>query len=119
MLVTASRISRRWPELLWAAFAAANVGVMLAVHEWQTVPFHFVWVSLTILYGFRVWSPLPTAAVLAVVCVATGYALLTKVLATGEGIDEMTEVPLMAAVFLAMVWHARRRGAGLRGARGA
>jgi signal transduction histidine kinase len=119
MLVTASRIKRLWPELLWAAFAAANVGAMIGLHEWQTVPFHFVWVSLTILYGFRVWKPLPTAAVLVVVCLATGYALLTKVLATGEGIDEMTEVPLMSAMFLAMVWHARRRDAALREARAA
>ena len=47
---TRSLIARRWPELAWGAFAAANVGVMLWLDQWQTVPFHFVWVSLTILY---------------------------------------------------------------------
>jgi len=104
-----SLVAKRWPELAWAAFAAANVAVMLLLQSWQTVPFHFVWVSLTILYGFRVWRPRATAAVLVVVGVATGYALLRAALDSGHGIDEMTEVPLMSAMFVAMVWHARRR----------
>ena len=82
-----SLVAKRWPELAWAAFAAANVAVMLLLQSWQTVPFHFVWVSLTILYGFRVWRPRATAAVLVVVGVATGYALLRAALDSGHGID--------------------------------
>jgi signal transduction histidine kinase len=108
-----SRIARHWPELAWAAFATANIAVMLWLQEWQTVPFHFVWVSLTILYGFRVWSPAATALVLAVISVTTGFALMRTAINTGSGIDEMTEVPLMAAMFVAMVWHARRREAAM------
>lgn len=82
--------------------------------EWETVPFHFVWVSLTLLYGFRVWAPAPTAAVLAAVCVSTGGLLLVM---SGDGQvawAETTEVPLMSAMFVAMVWHARRRQAALK-----
>jgi two-component system, OmpR family, sensor kinase len=116
---TRSLIARRWPELVWGVFAALNVAVMLWLDEWQTVPFHFVWVSLTILYGFRVWSPRSTAAVLGIVGVATGAALLKSSLQTGHGIDEMTEVPLMSAMFVAMVWHARRRAASLAEVRAA
>ena len=33
--------------------------------SWETIPFHFIWVSLTLLYGFRIWRPPLTAAVLA------------------------------------------------------
>src|SRR4029077_20783806 len=78
-----------------------------------------VWVSLTILYGFRVWRPGSTAAVLFAVCLATGFAPYEPVRDTGRGLDELTEVPLMSAMFLAMVWHARRRDAALATARAA
>ena len=43
------------------AFAVLNLAAMLAIIEirygqgWETVPFHFIYVSFTILYGFRAW----------------------------------------------------------------
>jgi signal transduction histidine kinase len=118
MPAIASRIiMRRWPDLAWGAFAAVNLAVMVHWHDWQTVPFHFVWVSLTLLYGFRRWRPGSTAAVLAVVTLTTGYALTRTVEITGEGLDELTEVPLMLAMFLAMMWHANRRDVALEQAR--
>ena len=48
-------------EIAWLAFAIANLAAMgLLVRTggppgWETVPFHFVFVSFTILYGFRTW----------------------------------------------------------------
>jgi signal transduction histidine kinase len=114
MPATASRTAQqRLPELLWGLFAAANLAVMHELHDWATVPFHFIWVSLTILYGFRVWGMRSTLLVLFCVCWTTGAALYHIASATGHGIDEMTEVPLMAAMFMAMVWHARRREAAM------
>jgi len=105
-----SSLLRRYrPEAMWALFAVMNVQVMFMLDHWQTVPFHFIWVSLTILYGFRLWRPWPTAIILAAVMVTTGAALAHEAFAHHHGVDEMTEVPLMAAMFLAMVWHARRR----------
>jgi signal transduction histidine kinase len=94
---------------MWALFAIANVEVMFMLDHWQTVPFHFIWVSLTILYGFRLWKPWPTAIVLLAVMVTTGAALLHATVSHHHALDEFSEVPLMAAMFLAMVWHARRR----------
>jgi|1186.fasta_scaffold70198_2 two-component system OmpR family sensor kinase len=110
---TGSARSARWPDLAWAAFAAINIVAMVLWQDWQTVPFHFVWVSLTILYGFRAWRRGSTAAVLLAVAVTTGYALWRRVQVTGEGLDEMTEVPLMSAMFVAMTWHAHRRDVAL------
>jgi signal transduction histidine kinase len=101
-------------ELLWAAFAAVNYAAMIAWPSWETIPFHFVWISLTLVYGFRVWRLGPTLTVLAVVMAVTGGSILLDAF---EGIQlwgELTEVPLMAAMFLAMVWHARRRVEALR-----
>lgn len=105
----ASTIRRHWVEVAWGAFAAANVAVILTLTDWETIPFHFVWVSLTLVYGFRVWRLRTTMLVLLVVFVVTGAALAWTVSRGGEGPDELTEVPLMAAMFLAMVWHAHRR----------
>src|SRR5438093_1391988 len=41
--------------------------------------------------------------------VTTGAFILIDVARALQPIDEVTEVPLMAAMFVAMVWHARRR----------
>src|SRR5262249_57916375 len=77
--------------------------------RWETVAFHFIWISLTLLYGFRVWSTRPTAWVLAVVMVTTFAAIGWDVLHGAQSADELNEVPLMAAMFWLMVWHAQRR----------
>ncbi|HZD80261.1 MAG TPA: HAMP domain-containing sensor histidine kinase [Actinomycetota bacterium] len=108
-----SLLRRRWLEVAWGLFAAANVVVMLRLTSWETVPFHLIWVSLTILYGYRVWSLGSTMALLAIVALVTGFALSRSVLGTHESWDEVTEVPLMSAMFMAMVWHARRRLAAI------
>ena len=98
-----------WIDIAWGVFAVANLLAMLIIPDWETVPFHFIWVSLTLLYGFRVWRTGPTALVLAVVIVATGAAIWATIDRGYQPLDELTEVPLMAAMFLAMVWHAQRR----------
>jgi signal transduction histidine kinase len=114
------RVIARWPsvratarsyriELLWVAFAAANYGAMIIWPNWETIPFHFVWISLTIVYGFRVWGLRGTLIVLACVMAATGGSILIDAFDGIQLWGELTEVPLMAAMFLAMVWHARRR----------
>lgn len=105
-----SRWSRRYrAELAWAAFALANFAAMIAWPTWHTIPFHFVWTSLTLLYGFRVWPIRATFLGLAGVMGASGLALA---LGPGQGVRvwaEMLSVPLIASMFVAMVWHAHRR----------
>jgi len=109
----ASTLRRRWVEIAWATFAAANVAVIVMLRDWETIPFHFVWVSLTIVYGFRVWRLRTTMVLLLVVMAVTGAALAWTVARGNERLDELTEVPLMAAMFVAMVWHAHRRRAAI------
>jgi signal transduction histidine kinase len=105
---------RRAAELAWFAFAAANLGAMIRWPDWETIPFHFVWVSLTLLFGFRLWRPLPTYALLAFVWVTTGLLLVSDAREGSQPWGELFEVPLMTAMFLAMVWHAGRRQHALR-----
>jgi signal transduction histidine kinase len=102
-------LRRRGVELAWFAFAVANLGAMVLWEQWETIPFHFIWVSLTLLYGFRVWRPSSTAATLGFVIVSTGSLILIDIEHGTQEWGELFEVPLMSAMFLAMVWHARRR----------
>jgi signal transduction histidine kinase len=96
-------------ELVWAAFVAANYGAMFAWPGWQTVPFYLIWISLTLLYGLRVWPLGPTLIVLAAVIVLTGVPIATHVMGGADAVQKFVKVPLMALLFLAVVWHARRR----------
>ena len=106
---------RRNPvEVLWGLFAIANWGGMVLWPAWETIPFHFVWISLTIVYGFRVWSPGVTGVILGTVILATGASILSDAFNGIQLWGELFEVPLMSAMFLAMVWHARRRQAAMR-----
>ncbi len=104
----------RFVDVGWVVFAAVNLGAMIAWPSWETIPFHFIWVSLTIVYGFRVWSGLPTVTALTFVWATTGTLILIDVEGGKQLGGELTEVPLMSAMFLAMVWHARRRQDALR-----
>jgi signal transduction histidine kinase len=101
-------------DVAWGVFAVANLVAMLLVPTWETVPFHFIWVSLTILYGFRVWPVWATLIVLAIVMAATGASIYVDYTRGDQPLDELTEVPLMSAMFAAMVWHARRRLTAMR-----
>jgi signal transduction histidine kinase len=105
---------RHWVDVAWIAFAGLNLAAILLLPDWETVPFHLIWVSLTIIYGFRVWRVKPTMWALGAVMVTTGAAITIDVIRNFQRLDEITEVPLMAAMFLAMVWHARRRVAATK-----
>ncbi|HEY2770487.1 MAG TPA: HAMP domain-containing sensor histidine kinase [Solirubrobacteraceae bacterium] len=96
-------------ELIWIAFAIANYVAMITWASWETIPFHFVWISLTIVYGFRVWPMKATLIILGCVMAATTVSIALDAFAGIQLWGELFEVPLMAAMFLAMVWHARRR----------
>jgi signal transduction histidine kinase len=101
-------------EAGWGLFALANLAAMAYWEAWETIPFHFIWVSLTLVYGFRVWRVGATLTTLAGVFLATGTLILLDVQGGSQLAGELFEVPLMSAMFLAMVWHARRRQQALR-----
>jgi two-component system, OmpR family, sensor kinase len=93
----------------WCVFAVANTVSMYLLPGSETIPFHFVWISLALVYGLSPWSVTRTAVVLVLVCFGTGYALVLHANSNVIGWEELTEVPLMTAVFLATVWHVQRR----------
>lgn len=106
-----------WPfrpwllDATWVIFTVINLIAIFALPRWETIPFHVIWISFTLLYGFRAWAPGPTAWVLCAVMAATAVGIGRDVALGSEPIGELTEVPLMAAMFGAMAWHARRKQA--------
>ena len=76
---------------------------------WETVPFHFIYVSFTILYGFRAWRGRATLLGILFVTISTGVVTAYGIHRSWEEPPEMTEVPLMTLMFIAMVYHVRRR----------
>lgn len=96
-------------DIAWAAFAGLNLAAMRLFPAWGTVPFLAIWVSLTVIYGFRLWRLQPTILTLAAVTLATGGIIGVQVSKGQQDPDYLAEVPLIALMFLIMVLHGRRR----------
>jgi len=103
------RLRPLWPDIAWAVFVGLNLAAMRLFPAWQTVPFLAIWVSLTVIYGFRLWRLQPTILTLGAVTLATGGIIFVQVLKGEQDADYLAEVPLIALMFLVMVWHGRRR----------
>jgi len=103
------RLRPLWPDIAWAVFVGLNLVAMRFLTDWQTVPFLAIWVSLTVIYGFRLWRLQPTILTLAAVTLATGGIIFVQVLKGQQDADYLAEVPLIALMFLVMVWQGRRR----------
>jgi signal transduction histidine kinase len=101
-------------DIVWVLFVGVNLAAMRLLPEWQTVPFLAIWVSLTVIYGFRLWRLQPTILTLVAVTVATGGIIGVQVLQGKQDADYLAEVPLVALMFLVMVWHGRRRLAAMQ-----
>src|SRR5712672_3363697 len=98
-----------WVDIAWVAFVALNLAAMRLLPAWQTVPFLAIWVSLTVIYGLRLWRLQPTILTVAAVTLATGGIVVVQVLRRQQDADYLAEVPLIALMFLVMVWHGQRR----------
>jgi signal transduction histidine kinase len=107
--INLQRIRPLAPDLAWVLFVLLNLVAMRLLPAWQTVPFLAIWVSLTVIYGFRLWRIQPTILTMVAVTLATGGIIFVQVLKGQQDADYLAEVPLIALMFLVMVWHGRRR----------
>jgi signal transduction histidine kinase len=106
-----------WLDVAWAVSFTFGLIAIIVYPDWETVPLHLIWITATLLYGFRTWPILPTLFVLGVVLACTGTVMGMDVIRGREPLAELTEVPMMGAMFGAMVWHARRKVAAEQEAR--
>jgi signal transduction histidine kinase len=101
-------------DIAWVAFVGINLAAMRLLPAWQTVPFLAIWVSLTAIYGLRLWRLQPTILTVAAVTLATGGIVVVQVIKGQQDADYLAEVPLIALMFLVMVWHGQRRIAAMQ-----
>ncbi|MDP9235324.1 MAG: HAMP domain-containing histidine kinase [Actinomycetota bacterium] len=102
-------LRRNWVDVAWVIFVGLNLIAMQLLPEWQTVPFLVIWLSLTAMYGLRLWRLGSTILTVVAVTVATGGLIGVQVLRGEQDADYLAEVPLIAMMFVLMVWHARTR----------
>jgi signal transduction histidine kinase len=102
-----------WVDIAWVIFIGLNLLAMRLIPAWQTVPFLIIWVTLTAAYGFRLWKLGSTIVTVVIVTLATGGLIGYQVLRGKQDADYLAEVPLLAILFVVMVWHSRRRAAAL------
>jgi signal transduction histidine kinase len=100
-----------WLDLAWLLMWMTGLAAILIFARWEAVPFHLIWLSFVLLYGFRIRGAAPTFWVIAAMVVTTFAAIGLDVARGAQPADELTVVPLMAAMVWVMMWHARRRQA--------
>jgi signal transduction histidine kinase len=97
-------------EWLLAAFCAACLAGMVALPATVApIPFHFVYTSVTIVYGLRLWRLRGAITAALAVGITTGGITLYNVIFSNEPVPELIEVPLMTMMVLATIWHVRSR----------
>ena len=102
-------IRRGWLDLACAVLSLLNLAAIVVWPSWDTIPFHLISIGFAALYGFRIWPVDPMVWGLGVVIIATFTGICLDVLHVDETVEEVAEIPLMAAMFVAIVWHANRR----------
>ncbi len=103
-----------WPrpsrlDLAWAAAALAALVALIVWPGWETIPVHIVWLSLTLLYGFRVWRLSSTSGIVLAVVLIVGGAIFADALEGLQLWGELLEVPLISAMLLVTAWNVLRR----------
>lgn len=97
------------PEFVWLVLWLLCVGAIAAFPGWQVIPFDLIWVSLALLYGFRLWPGRRTAALIVTAVLTTAAVIgddMVRHVRIGASVEQM---PLLAAMFLMMAWQANRR----------
>ena len=100
----------------WAVggFCVLMVLLMIAFPGEETIPYHLLFLSLGLAYGLRVWALGAFGAVLLLTTLVTGLVMVVRWQQEYIEAPELAEVPLMPALIVAMVWHARRRAEAQR-----
>jgi signal transduction histidine kinase len=109
-----SRTVGRAVDVGLATFVVAALVVMADNSDWATIPYHLIFLSTALVYGYRVWPVSVAAIVILGITMVTGGLMLVSYSRGVIDTPELSEIPLMPALLLAMVWHARRRAAANR-----
>lgn len=96
-------------DLAWTALSLLNVAAIIAWPSPDTIPFHVLSIGFAVFYGRRIWSASTMLWGLGIVIITTLAAIGFDLLKDVGQFEEVGEMPLMAVMFIALVWHADRR----------
>jgi two-component system, OmpR family, sensor kinase len=96
-------------RILWMAGAALCVVAMIVYPARETIPFHLIWIGLSLVYGFAVWRPIELAVTVVVVSAITAAILVHHAIHGWIHWQEIAEVPLSVVLIVVIAAHIRRR----------
>jgi signal transduction histidine kinase len=105
----------RWPEAAWTAFAVGNLVWMVLVPSQSLLPFHFIWISLLLLYGlgYRTYTRTLTWFLLVPVMAGAALLFLDARIRALQPYDDLIELPVMVVMVFAITRHTSRRAAAM------
>jgi signal transduction histidine kinase len=98
-------------DAAWLCLLTLNLVAIGLWPAWATVPFHLSAIAFIGLYGFRIWPTDPLLWGFGIVLITTLTGIVVDVLIevnVGPS-QEALDIPLLATMFVAVVWHANRR----------
>jgi signal transduction histidine kinase len=102
-------LTRRELDIVWLALIVLNV---VSIGLWPSrdvIPFHVISICFALLYWLRVWPAEPMLWGIGLVLITTVTGVALDVVHDAGSLEEMTDTPLLATMFVAIVWHANRR----------
>jgi signal transduction histidine kinase len=105
----------RVPEAAWTAFAAGNLVWMVLAPSQSLLPFHFIWISLLLLYGlgYRTYTRRLTWFLLVPVMAGAALLFIDARIRALQPYDELIELPVMVVMLFAITRHTSRRAAAM------
>jgi signal transduction histidine kinase len=102
-------VRRHLPELALGLFCFLNLVWLAFWHGAEAFPVHFIFISVSVVFGVRMWTVRSSVLALLAVAVPT-FLLIVRAIEMGlETRTELAEVPLMSVLFLVIVWHVHKR----------
>jgi signal transduction histidine kinase len=111
MLDTASSRARRQWGAGWLAFAGANYILMFLLPGKETIPYHLIWASFALVYGFVIWPRFITRSCFWIITLATAIPMVRQAEAGIIGWEECSEIVLMGVIVALLMWHVDRQRA--------
>jgi signal transduction histidine kinase len=96
-------------DLAWLALLLANLAAVALWPNRDTIPFHVISICFALLFWLRVWPASPVPWGIGIVLITTVTSTVLNLLHDAGWAEEVVDAPLLALMFVAVVWHANRR----------
>jgi signal transduction histidine kinase len=96
-------------DIIWLTLVVVNLASIALWPSRDTIPFHLISICFALLYWLRVWPADPMLWGIGIVLITTVTGTALNVLRDAGSLEEVTDAPLLATMFVATVWHANRR----------